>query len=112
MTQARLKTGLWVSAALRQGVLADKPGIVVHKGDADAGGVLVKLYVRHQGCMVLSQFRDQEGALAWMRATGLAPVAEEAADAYVARQLRVDPDLWVLEFETLDFIPPFAEKIV
>lgn len=111
MTETRLKAGLWVAAALRQAMLAHKPGVVVRKGDADAGGVLVKLYAR-SGCVVLSQVRQMDGALAWLRATGPEPVMEEVADAYIGRQIRVDPDLWVLEFEASDHLPPFAGTIL
>lgn len=89
----------------------NKPGVVVRKGDPDAGGVLVKLYGR-SGCVVLSQFRDIEGDLAWMRSTGPDPVPEQAADDYIARQTRFDPDLWVLEFDAADYLPPFEGKIV
>ena len=111
MGEARIKAGIWVSAALRMGMLANKPGVVVHKGDADAGGVLVKLYGR-AGCVVLSQFRDSGGELAWMRATGNSPVEEQAADEYIAKQIRFDPDLWVLEFEAADYRPPFEGRVV
>ena len=111
MGEARIKAGIWVSAALRMGMLANKPGVVVRKGDADAGGVLVKLYGR-AGCVVLSQFRDSGGELAWMRATGNSPVAEQAADEYIAKQIRFDPDLWVLEFEAADYRPPFEGRVV
>ena len=111
MGEARIKAGIWVSAALRMGMLGNKPGVVVRKGDADAGGILVKLYGR-TGCMVLSQFRDMEGDLAWMRATGPTPVPEPAADDYIAKQTRFDPDLWVLEFDAPDYLPPFEGKIV
>ncbi|HTQ72227.1 MAG TPA: DUF1491 family protein [Acidocella sp.] len=111
MGEARIKAGVWVSAALRLGMLDNKPGVVVRKGDADAGGVLVKLYGR-TGSMVLSQFRDMAGELAWMRATGPAPVSEQVADDYIAKQLSYDPDLWVLEFDAPDYLPPFEGKIV
>ena len=111
MGEARIKAGIWVSAALRMGMLENKPGVVVRKGDADAGGVLVKLYGR-AGCVVLSQFRDSGGGLAWMRATGPEPVEEQVADEYIAKQIRFDPDLWVLEFEAGDYRPPFEGKVV
>ena len=53
-----------------------------------------------------------DGAAAWMRGTGAAPVEQEAADAYIARQIRFDPDLWVIEFEAPDLVPPFEARIV
>lgn len=111
MAEARLKSGIWVKAVLRQGMLVDKPGILVRKGDSDAGGILVKLYAR-TGCVVLSRFYDMDAGLSWLRATGPDPVAEAAADAYIARQVGIDPDLWVLEFEVSDYIPPFEGRIV
>ena len=107
----RLKAGLWVKMALRMADLGGRSGMVLRKGDPDAGGVLVVL--RGQGgALVLSQMRTAEGELGWMRATGAAPVEEAAADAYVARQVGFDPDLWVLEFDAPDLLPPFEAKIV
>jgi hypothetical protein len=109
--EARGKAGLWVQAALRLGMEAGRTGVVLRKGDPDSGGVLVVLRGR-EGLAVLSQMRTAEGELAWMRATGPAPVDEAAADAYVARQVRFDPDLWVIEFEAPDLLPPFEGKLL
>jgi len=39
-------------------------------------------------------------------------VEEAEADEYVARQVRYDPDIWVLEFDAPDLTPPFEAKIV
>jgi hypothetical protein len=111
MSTPRIKAGLWVAAALRLGTVDNKPGMVVRRGDPDAGGILVLLRGR-TGHMVLTQFRDAGGELAWMRATGPAPVAEAAADEYVARQVKYDPDLWVLEFDAADYLPPFEGRLV
>ncbi len=111
MTQPRVKAGVWVGMALRLGNADGRYGTVIRKGDPDAGGVLVVL--RHGAeVSVLSQMRSADGELAWMRATGPGPVDDATAEAYIARQVKFDPDLWVLEFESPDLLPPFEGKIV
>ena len=107
---ARVKAGIWVQAALRLGNAAGRPGAVLRRGDADAGGVLVVLRGR-QGLSVLSQVRAG-GEMSWLRATGPDPVDQAAADAYVARQVGRDPDLWVVELEAPDLLPPFEGRVI
>ncbi|WP_270937863.1 DUF1491 family protein [Falsiroseomonas oryzae] len=109
--EPRVKAGIWVSMATRLSDIAGRPAAVIRKGDPDSGGILCVLRGR-EGLMVLSQVRDAEGRPAWLRATGAAPVEEAAADAYVARQVGRDPDLWVVEFEAPDFKPPFEARIL
>jgi hypothetical protein len=111
MAEPRIKAGLWVKMALRMGQSDGRFAAVLKHGDEDAGGVLVVLRGRH-GLSVLSQIRTSEGEAAWLRATGPEPVDQETADAYVARQVKFDPDLWVLEFEVANDMPPFDGKIV
>jgi hypothetical protein len=110
MSEPRVKAGIWVQMALRMGAQDGRYGTVVRKGDPDAGGILVVLHGR-AGLSVLSQIRAANGELAWLRATGAAPVDQAKADEYIARQLRFDPDLWVLEFEAPDLLPPFEATI-
>jgi len=109
--EARVKAGIWVSMALRLADLAGRSGAVLRRGDADSGGILCVLRGRG-GLVVLSQVRDADGRPAWLRGSGGVPVDQAAADAYVDRQVGRDPDLWVLEFETPDFVPPFEGKIL
>jgi hypothetical protein len=110
--EPRVKAQFWVQMALRLGDRDGRPGMVLRRGDADAGGILVVLRNRDGGCCVLSQTRAEGGDLAWMRSTGADPVDQEKADAYVARQIKFDPDLWVIEFESDDLLPPFEGKIL
>lgn len=97
--EARLKTKLVVQAAVRLCAQRAVPITVARRGDEDAGTILVKLNRRDLGCIVLAQTRDSGGEPAWLQATGEAPVDEPTADAYIARQVQRDPDVWVVEIE-------------
>lgn len=109
--EPKVKAGIWVSMAIRLSDMAGRPAAVLRKGDPDSGGILCLLRGR-QGCVVLSQARDAEGRAAWVRGTGDAPVEEALATAYVDRQVGRDPDLWVLEFEAPDLMPPFEARLI
>lgn len=112
MDEPRLKTAIWVSMAVRRADQLGQSGMVLRRGDADAGGVLAVLRNRAGEMVVLTQARTADGRHAWRRGTGDTPVDQQAVDAYVARQVGRDPDLWVVEFDTPDFAPPFETIIV
>ena len=63
MPEPRVKAGLWVSMALRLGQADGRYGMVIRKGDPDAGGILVMLRGR-LGVAVLSQMRTADGQAA------------------------------------------------
>jgi hypothetical protein len=109
--EARVKAGIWVAMAVRLSDRAGRAAAVVRRGDPDSGDVLAVLRAR-DGVVVLRQVRDGAGRVAWMRATGPVPVAPDAADAYVARQVGRDPDLWVVEFDAPDGAPPFEARLI
>ncbi len=111
MADPRLKARLWVQMALRMGDIDGRPGAVLRRGDADAGGILVVLRGR-DALSVLSQVRAGDGESAWMRATGPVGVDQDTVDAYIERQVQRDPDLWVLEFTAPDLLPPFEARVV
>ena len=102
MSEARLRTQILVGAAVRQGASLGIPVTVAKRGEDDRGAILIKLNQGAQGCTVLVQERDLEGELLWRRATGPHPSAESDCDAYIAKALGRDPDLWVVEIEDRD----------
>ncbi|MCU0946227.1 MAG: DUF1491 family protein [Rubritepida sp.] len=108
---AKVKAHIWVAMAVRLSDMAGRPAVVLRRGDEDSGGILCVLRAR-EGQVVLTQTRDGEGRPAWLRGTGPAPVSEGEADAYVARQVNRDPDLWVVEFEAPDLLPPFEARLL
>jgi hypothetical protein len=110
--EARLKTKLVVQAAVRLCAQRAVPITVARRGDEDAGTILVKLNRGELGCTVLAQARNTSGELAWMRATGETPVDEPTADAYIARQVERDPDVWVVEIEDREGRPVFGGPLL
>ena len=111
MSEARLKAKLWVQAAVRTCMVQDMIATIARKGDDDAGAILIKQNLRGAGFRVLTQVRTAEGTAAWLRATGSTPVEEAVADAYIARQIDRDYDLWVVEIEDRDGRLPFEAII-
>jgi hypothetical protein len=93
-----LSTDLWAGALIRRAELAGAFATVVRKGDTRAGTVLVKTVNRRAGTARLyaEAFRGS-GERVWMQPV---PSTDEAElDAYVTRQIRIDPDLWLVEIE-------------
>ncbi len=109
MADDRLPTDVWVMAHIRRCSVEGIPAVVVRKGEAKGGTVLLIVFQRDSGCRVLAQMRDLDGRLGWYPAHKEDFIAEPEADAYVSRAVARDPDLWVVEVETRDGRHPFEE---
>jgi hypothetical protein len=95
----RLKAEFWIMAHLRSCQVQGAQGFVVRRGDETAGAILIKVNRLDGQAMLLEPATGPDGARAWMRVTGADFVPEADADAAIARLVRRDPDLWVLEIE-------------
>jgi hypothetical protein len=94
----RLKAGIYVRALIRRAEVAGASAYVLRHGGEDAGALYLKLARPDRSCTVLSQARRGDGELVWIK-----PVGETSDDAaaskYFAKQMRFDPDLWIVEIE-------------
>lgn len=106
MTEARPASGLLVSALIRRIEAEGGSAMVIARGDAIAGAVLLLLADRGVlGRIVERVWRFDGGH-------GLEPVGPAdfgeagVAGDYVARRRKSDPDLWVVELDH-----PEAERI-
>ena len=93
--KSEIRVQAWVRQCAAQGVMAT----VARKGDVEAGAVMLKINRFAAGCEVYSGVSAPDGSEAWLRASGPKPISEKDADAYLARQAKYDPDVWVLEIE-------------
>jgi len=93
-----LSTDIWVSALIRRAEQAGTFAMVMKKGDARAGAVLVKVMDRRaETARLYAEATRADGERVWMQPH---PDADEAAlDAYAERARRIDPDLWVVEID-------------
>lgn len=112
MADDRLPTDLWVMAHLRRCSREGIPAMLVRRGAAQGGTVLLKINQLEAGCRVLTQVRDLDGQLGWLPALAGQLVAEADADGYIARAVTRDPDLWVVEIEDRQGRHPFEGKIL
>lgn len=95
MAEARLAAGMLVAALIRRVEAAGGSGMVLARGDATAGALLIQLAARGVAGPLLERRLDRRGDYRWEE-TG----PERARrDDYVARRRHGDPDLWVIELD-------------
>lgn len=93
-----IASDVWVGALIRRAELAGASAVVVRRGDARAGAVLVKTYDTVQRTARLyAESIGMDGDRLWLEPHPDAP--ERELDAYAERQVRYDPDIWVVEIE-------------
>jgi len=99
MSEARVKTEIAVAALIRRCAVEAVPAMVVRRGDGGAGALAIRINRLNGTGSILIQARDGEGQLGWLNATGPDPVADADCDAYLAKALARDPDIWIVEIE-------------
>jgi hypothetical protein len=100
----RLKSGIWVAAYLRRCQIEGAPGVLRRRGAEDAGAIFIK--VSHlngladlYGPAPQSAFEEARPSDRAFSPAFAEPKPEADIEAYLARQVRFDPDLWIVEIE-------------
>jgi hypothetical protein len=102
----RLKSGIWVAAYLRRCSIEGAFAAVRRRGAEEAGAVFIKVS-RLDGTAILygpaaqSTFDEARTADRVFTAIlgGDKPVPEADIEARLAREIRFDPDIWIIEVE-------------
>ncbi|MGE0765048.1 MAG: DUF1491 family protein [Hyphomicrobiaceae bacterium] len=97
----RLKSELWVKAYLRRASIAGSPGVVVRRGDTDAGVIFIRIARLDGSCDLYGPqpagLGSDDGERRWVSfAQG---AAERDVDERLAREVQLDPDVWIVEVE-------------
>jgi hypothetical protein len=102
----RLKSGIWVAAYLRRCQIEGAYAVVRRRGAEEAGAVFI-IINRLDGMAALygpapqSVFEDAQPAERYFTALlgGETPAAEADIEARLTREIRFDPDVWIVEIE-------------
>ena len=101
----RLNSDIWVAAYLRRCQVEGSPAVLRRRGAEEAGAIFVKVS-RLDGTAdlygpapqsVFDEARPSERAFS-PALKGL-PLPEADVEGYLTKQLRFDPDLWIVEVE-------------
>ena len=97
--EERIPTHVWVMAQVKTAFSEGRPTMILQKGEASSGVVLVKISKLDGTCRLLVQQRDIEGNLGWASVFEDSIIEESKADDYIGRASLRDPDLWIIESE-------------
>ena len=101
----RLKSGIWVAAYLRRCEVEGVDAVLRRRGAEEAGAVFIKISRLDGTAEVFgpapqSAFDEARPAdRAFSPALKTQPAPEAETEAYLAKQIKFDPDIWIVEVE-------------
>src|SRR5205807_5904512 len=99
----RLKSGIWVAAYLRRCQIEGAAAVLLRRGAEEAGAIFIKVSKLDGNAdlyapapqSAFDEARPSERAFSRV----VADKPEGDIEAYLAKQIRFDPDLWIVELE-------------
>jgi hypothetical protein len=104
-TILRLKSGIWVAAYIRRCQIEGAQAMLRRRGAEEAGAVFIKVSRLDGTAEVFgpapqTAFDEARPAdRAFVRALKNQPASDVDAESYLSRQLKFDPDIWIIEVE-------------
>ena len=101
----RLKSGIWVAAYIRRCQIEGAQAMLRRRGADEAGAVFIKVSKLDGTAEVFgpapqTAFDEARPAdRAFVRSLKTQNSPEADAEAYLARQIKFDPDIWIIEVE-------------
>ncbi len=100
----RLKSAIWVAAYLRRCQSAGIFGAVRRRGAEEAGAVFVKIALLDGNAMLYTPapqtaYDDSRPVERIFSPASAQPVPEESVEERLQKEIRFDPDVWIVEIE-------------
>jgi hypothetical protein len=100
----RLKSSIWVAAYLRRCQTAGVFGAVRRRGAEEAGAVFVKVATLDGNAMLYvpapqTVYDDSRPVERLFTPISQEPVSEPLVDERLSKEIRFDPDVWIVETE-------------
>ncbi len=100
----RLKSSIWVAAYLRRCQTEGVFGAVRRRGAEEAGAVFVKVALLDGNAMLYTPapqavYDDSRPIERFFLPTSTQPVPESSVEERLTKEVRFDPDAWVIETE-------------
>ncbi|MDQ8728562.1 DUF1491 family protein [Bradyrhizobium sp. LHD-71] len=100
----RIKSNIWVAAYLRRCQTENIFGVVRRRGAEEAGAIFVKLALLDGNALLFTPApqtaydEDRPVDRVFSQVTA-APVAEQVVEDRLAKEIRFDSDIWIVEIE-------------
>ena len=100
----RLKSAIWVAAYLRRCQTEGIFGAVRRRGAEEAGAVFVKVATLDGNAMLYAPapqtvYVESRPVERLFAPTSREPVPEASVEEHLAKEIRFDPDVWIVETE-------------
>ena len=108
MTIGKIRSEIWVKAYLRYLNLNSVPVYILKKGDEVSGAIIIKVINNENHSKVFGRIFNSYNLEEWQI---IKEGNENDVKIFLDSQIKIDPDLWLIEIED-NFFRNFLEKFL